>query len=437
MDASASGIAELLGTIEGLVPGPPLGVGHLRVTGGGGLASAFDVDRLALASVAAANLAHGVAEVDVARVVTAFTGHVAVDGEPMPKWADLSGYYRTRDDRFMQFHCNFAHHADGVVRRLGCAPTREAVQDAVLTWDPLELEAALIADGMIAARLRTLEEWHDHPHAAAVRDLPVVTVERLGDAPPRPAGRRLRVLDCSRVLAGPIAGQTLAAHGADVLRVGAAHLPSVDVGVIGTGAGKRNAFVDIDEPAGAATFAALLDDADVWLDAYRPGAFADRGFDLDRLPAGAVAVQLCAFDWAGPWAGRRGFDSIVQSTTGVVHAGTTAADVDGPVPLPVQALDYATGFLAACAARRLVAHQADVGGTWLARLSLVRTRNLLVSLGAPKAFTPAPAVADEGSLERFDTAFGAVTVAGPVGGRFSWGPRPLGADDAAWAAAPD
>jgi hypothetical protein len=423
-----------LHALEHLVPGPKLGIETLDVTGQQRLASAFDADTVAMASAAASNLAAGISSIDRDRVVTSMTGHVELDGEPIPKWADLSGYYRTagEPDRYLQLHCNFPHHAAGVVELLGCDADRDAVQNAVLTWDPIELEGALVDIGMIAARLRTIDEWDRHPHAAATAHLPLISVEHIGDAPPRPASDRLRVLDCSRVLAGPIAGQTLAANGADVLRIGAPHLPSVQVAVLGTGFGKRNAHVDLDTVDGSRTFADLLTEADVWLDAYRPGAFAARGFDADAVAPGGVVVQISAFDWTGPWANRRGFDSIVQSTTGIVEAGTAAAGSDGPTPLPVQLLDYATGYLASFAARRLIAHQRDVGGTWLARLSLLRTRNWLVSLGGPSPFIPAAPTPMEAAMTTVSSPFGLLTAPLPIGGTFGAPPQPLGSSLATW-----
>jgi hypothetical protein len=425
-------IASVIDDLHGLVPGPSWSSDDVAISGSEGFSSAFDVDTAALASVAAAALANGTSEIDRDRVVATFSGRVDRDGVPVEGWADLSGYYRTCDDGFIQFHCNFAHHADGVVSRLGCEATREAIQEAVLTWVPTELESALIDDGMIAARLRTMDEWDQHPHAQANAGLPLISVERIGDGERRPHDRRGRVLDCSRVLAGPVAGQTLAAHGADVLRVGSEHLPSVELGVLATGFGKRNAFVDLRTPTGRNTFGALLSDADVWIDAYRPGAFAGHGFTPDSMQPGTVGVQLCAFDWVGPWAGRRGFDSIVQSTTGIVAAGKEAAGADGPTPLPVQALDFCTGYLAAFAATRLMAHQAEYGGTWLARLSLLRTRNWLVSLGGPDPFAPEPPVVTEAARHTVDTPFGEVTAARPISGSWPRGPQPLGSSEPVW-----
>lgn len=417
-----------------LVPGPSLPVDQLTVTGSDRLASAFAADAVAMASAAVSNLSMGIADIDRDRVITSMTGYVELDGGPIPKWADLSGYYATAGEpgRFIQFHCNFPHHAQGIVNALQCEPNRESLQQAVLTWDPLELESMLIDRGLIAARLRTLTEWADHPHSTATADLPLITVEQIGPGPPREPDRTPLVLDCSRVLAGPIAGQTLAAGDADVLRIGAAHLPSVDIAVLGTGFGKRNAFVDLDQQTGRADFRRLLAGADVWIDAYRPNAFADRGFGTEAVPPGSVTVQISAFDWIGPWGGRRGFDSIVQSTTGIVDAGMEAADRPEPTPLPVQLLDFATGYLAAFTARRLLQHQADVGGTWLARLSLLRTRNWLVSLGGPHRFEPAAATPSPAHLCSVDSEFGRLTAPLPIGGTHRSVPQPLGSSAPEW-----
>lgn len=430
MDTSEQDMVSL-DELEALVPGPALPTVTLQ--GQQSFASAFDVDQAVFTAAAAANAAFGVTTLERERAVALCAGRALVNGEPVAVWADLSGYYDTADGGLMQFHCNFPHHAAGVVAELACEPNRDAVQSAVLRRDPAELEERLIQQGFIAARLRSLAEWDEHPHAAATAHLPLITVEQIGDAGPRDGERRLRVLDCSRVLAGPIAGLTFAAHGADTLRMGSAHLPSVDIGVLTTGSGKRNAFVELDTASGQASMATLLADTDVWIDAYRPGAFEARGFPVASAPPGSVTVQLCAFDWEGPWAGRRGFDSIVQSTTGIVHAGTAASTSGTRSPLPVQALDYCTGLLAAFAAARLVQHQAEAGGTWLARLSLLRTRNWLVGMGGPKPFTPAvPEVADA-HVATVDTPFGAVTSARPIGGSWPWGPQPLGSSPATWA----
>lgn len=423
---------EAISSIDSLLPSRPLPVEALAIGGPPGFASAFEVDVAALAASGAANLAFGHTTLDPSLVAATFAGGVLVDGEPVPGWASLSGFYATSNERRLQLHCNFPHHAAGVVERLGCEATRDAVQEAILDWNPLELEAALIADGMIAAYLRTPGEWERHDHARATSHLPVLTVEQIGEGVPRTSRRPTRVLDCSRVLAGPVAGHMFASHGADVLRVDGPHLPSVDMCVMVSGAGKRNTALDLRKSEGSAAFAELLTNADVWIDAYRPGALASNGFDLDRVAPGSVVVQLSAFDWVGPWAGRRGFDSIVQSTTGIVEAGSTWAESDEPVPLPVQALDYATGLLAAYAGERIRQHQREVGGTWLVRVSLLRTRNWLVGLGAPKPFTPAKPQADSDALATMASDWGHLTIPKPVSGTHHTPPAKLGTAQPTW-----
>ena len=285
---------------------------------------------------------------------------------------------------------------------------------------------------MIAANLRTLDEWDGHPHAIATRHLPPITVTRVADGEPRKDSTPTRVLDCSRVLAGPIAGQLFAAHRADVLRIDSPVLPSVEICVMATGSGKRNAHVDLTSAEGASTMRTLLDGTDVWIDAYRPGTMADRGFDVDALPEGVVAVRLSAFDNVGPWAGRRGFDSIVQSTTGIVRAGAEASGTNKPTPLPVQALDYMTGFLAAGAAERARQHQRQEGGTWLVEVSLLRTRNWLLSLGGPHTFEPTAVDPSSDHLVTMTTDFGELTTPRPISGDLASPPYLLGTHEPVW-----
>ena len=447
----------------GCVPGIGIDAAHISLTGPERVASsAFDVDGIladsAAYSIAAADhlgASRGLAtprrDLDLSHLLTYCTTHVAIDGRPVPAWADLSGVYATRDGRHLQIHCNFPHHADGVVARLGCSPDRDSVATAIARRDAFELESDLVGAGMIGAAVRTLQEWDAHPHAAATRDLPLVSVEQLAEADPivdpAPASgdlalSGLRVLDCSRVLAGPVAGQMLSSFGADVLRIGADHLPSVPVGVMSTGFGKRNASIDLRTEAGVASMDALLADTDIWIDAYRPGSLEKLGFSADRAAErrpGVVVVQVSAFDWDGPWGGRRGFDSIVQSTTGIRWAGgAVAADGYGapldrdPIGLPVQALDYATGFVAAGVAAQLAAHQRRVGGSWLARLSLLRTRNWLVRRGGPEAFRPGPVEIDPRWLHEVDSDFGRLTSVRPLAGRIGTSPRHLGTAAPAW-----
>lgn len=370
--------------------------------------------------------------------LASFSGRVEINGEALGKWAPLSGMYETADGRFVQVHCNFAHHAKGVVDLLGCEAERSAVAAAIKGREATALEAALIERGMIGAMYRSLSEWDSHPHAVASSNLPLFSVHSLGDAAPvflrEPLDRALdgvNVLDASRVLAGPVAAQTLAAHGANVVRVGAENLPFVDAGVISTGFGKRNTYADLDTSHGRSAFRKLLEHAHVFVDAFRPGALAAKGFSAEEAASinpGIVVVQLSAFDWVGPWAGRRGFDSIVQTTTGLAHEGGRVSGSPKPIHLPVQALDYATGFFAAHAVSRLLAHQRQAGGSWLVRLSLLRTRNWLVDLYTPPLATsqlsPTPSI--DQWLHTVDTDFGSVTAPRAMAGRWDLQPARLG-----------
>ena len=425
--------------------------------------SAFRVDLSAVASVTASVLA--AAELAEERgipvrpptiacdhAIAAGLGHLLLDGAEVPAWSELSGRYATADGRTVMIHANFDHHANGVAKRLGVEPTRQAVEAAIAKWNGEELETALIDEGMICALYRSIEEWAIHEQGLMTSNLPLFDITDLDldnkeRAPARlwpesssPLSDRramdsIRVLDASRVLAGPVCGRTLAAHGADVLRVGAAHLPSIPLGVMGTGFGKRNAFVDLDTDDGRARFEELLAGADVFVDAYRPGALEAKGFDAETIASinpGIVIVEISAFDWIGPWAGRRGFDSIVQATTGIAMAGARSSGADEPVHLPFQALDYATGYLAAAVAIKLVGKQRAVGGTRRARLSLLRTANWLKQLGGPTRFRPSDPIDIARWTHEVESDFGRIEAVKPVAGRWNRPPSPLGSSDPTW-----
>jgi hypothetical protein len=304
-------------------------------------------------------------------------------------WGGIHGFYRAGDGRWIQLHCNFPHHRDGVLRVLGCENRREAVAAAVEGWAAAELEKTLAAAGLCSAFVRAPEEWAAHPQSQAVGLLPLFEILKIGASPPQPlssAERPLagvRALDLTRVIAGPVCGRTLAEHGADVLWITGPHLPNLDPHVMEFGRGKLSAFLDL-RGEDAEQLRALIREADVFSQGYRPGALAGHGFSPEQvaeLRPGIVYVTLSAYGHAGPWRDRRGFDSLVQSASGIAHEGGRDAGLDGPKHLPAQALDHATGYLAAFGAMVALARRAREGGSYLVRVSLAQTGRWIDSLG--------------------------------------------------------
>lgn len=366
--------------------------------------------------------------VDMRHAAVAFQSerHFQVDGEHLDVWAPLSGDHRTRDG-WVRLHCNFAHHRDAALRalELPAGATVEDVARACESRTALDVEEAVTREGGGAAAMRSRAEWLAHPQARVVAERPLVALTRLpgasGAAGPSgrdepPKGERplsgVRVLDLTRVIAGPVAARTLAAHGAEVLRVGAAHLPEVPGLVVETAFGKRSCHIDLrSEPE---TLRDLVREADVVIQAYRPGALAARGFgpaDLAALRPGIVCVDISAYGSRGLWGGRRGFDSLVQMACGIAHEN---GDGSRPAPLPAQALDHGSGFLAAFGAVAALLRRRAEGGSWHVEVGLARTAGWLDDLGrVDGAGVPQPSA--DGLLATMPSAFGALTYVRPPG----------------------
>jgi len=316
--------------------------------------------------------------------------YLRVDGKPPPPaWDAIAGVYKSRDG-FVRLHTNFPHHRDAVCKVLNCKAERDDVQAALMQWDGEAFETAAYAAGGVVAFMRAHEQWSATPHAQALAQLPLISITRIGEAAPKPwpAGDRplagIRVLDLSRVIAGPVAGRTLAAHGADVLLISGPGLPAIPWLTIDTGRGKLTAFVDLKSEQGRGKLRELLRGADIFSQGYRPRALADLGFSPQQaasISPGIVYVSLSAYGHAGPWAERRGFDSLVQTTTGFNHAEGQAAGLDGPKELPAQVLDHATGYFMAFGAMMAKARQAIEGGSWHVQVSLAGTGRWLWKLG--------------------------------------------------------
>jgi hypothetical protein len=396
---------EILADLWTSAGGEPAALDTVTLTGDEPqLPSTFRVAAAAQASIAASGLAaaqiwqarSGQSQdlaVDIRHAVVECRSerYLRVDGQPPgPAWDAIAGIYKTRDQRFVRLHTNFPHHRDAVCRVLNCKPERDQVQAALMQWDGEAFETAAYADGGVVALMRSYDEWSAMPHAKALAELPLISIEKIGEAAPKPwpAGDRplagLRVLDLSRVIAGPVAGRTLAAHGADVLLVSSPGLPAIPWLTIDTGRGKLTSFVDLTSEQGRNTLRELLAQADIFSQGYRPRALAALGFspqDVADLSPGIVYVSLSAYGHAGPWAERRGFDSLVQTATGFNHAEGQAAGVDGPKELPAQMLDHASGYLMASGAMMARARQSREGGSWHVQVSLAQTGRWLWNLG--------------------------------------------------------
>jgi hypothetical protein len=395
------------------------------------LPSSFDVTGLATASVAAATLA--AAEFLAAREVSrprpvsvdsraacaafAAEGLFTPVGWSRPElWDPVAGNYRA-EDGWIRLHTNYPYHR-AVVERLLDAGDRAAVQAAVSRWKGRELETAVVEAGGCAAAMHTREAWlRSAPGAEATAPPVTVTERRLpgsseGTPPVRPGGGQpfsgVRVLDLTRVIAGPVCTSFLAAYGADVLRVDPPGFAEVPALLPEMTEGKRTAALDLTAKADRATFDKLVAGADVLVTGLRGDALGRLGYGDGRLSAlnpALIIASLNAYGWDGPWRDRRGFDSLVQMSCGIAAAGGAAAEKDAPVPLPVQALDYATGYLLAAAVGRALTRRLTRSAASRIRASLIGTANLLWSLPRPAERPPAPKPEDF-TLVDTETAWG-------------------------------
>ncbi|NMH96018.1 hypothetical protein HF526_01555 [Pseudonocardia sp. K10HN5] len=328
----------------------------------------------------------------------------------------LSAFHRTADG-WLRLHANYPWHRAAALRVLGCDGSAgpDELAAAVRRWSSVELETALHEAGGVAAAVRTEQEWWATEAGRAARSLPLVERRDLGPAAPRPQ-RRPRVLDLTRVIAGPVATRTLAAHGADVLRLDAPGRPEIPLQYWDTLPGKRSALLDL--RTDGTRLEELLAGADVVVTGYRPGALDRFGLEPRKLAArhpGLTIVTLSAWGHRGPWAQRRGFDSLVQAATGIGFVESGGDPQRPPGALPAQVLDHATGYLAAAATLVALAGQRRTGGTPHVRLSLVGTAAWL--LDQPRADGPVEVAEVDAAphLEVVDAPDGRLTLASPPG----------------------
>jgi hypothetical protein len=375
-----------------------LGLPHTPIPfkSGGALPSAFAVTDLACASIAAAGQAVSellqqhtgrLPALEVDRRLASFwfaTSIRPVGWSVPPLWDPVAGDYATKDG-WIRLHTNAPHHRAAAESVLGACADRAAMASKVAQWAKSDLEQAVVDAGGCAAEMLTWKQWQTHPQGQAVNAEPLIQFTADDSKNPKPwqgsvaqplAG--IKVLDLTRVLAGPIASRFLAGLGADVLRIDPPTWNEPGV-VPEVTLGKRCARLDLHDKTDRAVFESLLKDADILLHGYRADALERLGYGVavrQKLAPGLIDVCLNAYGWSGPWQNRRGFDSLVQMSSGIAEAGMQWKKANKPTPLPVQALDHATGYLMAAAAIKLLGR----GGS--ARLSLARTAKLLIEHGA-------------------------------------------------------
>lgn len=367
----------------------------LEFTGSpGGLPSRFRVGALASATIGIATLAiaefwalrrgETLRRVTVERPLASAAFRceqlLAPSGWTLPTIRDpITGDYEAADG-WIRLHANYSYHRDAVIRVLGVAAGKQQVAAAAKSRNAEELESAVVDAGGCAAALHSIAAWQLHAQGMALANEPLCMWD--GRRSRQPARSEpdspldgIRVLDLTRVIAGPIGARYLAAFGADVLRLDPPGFHEVAALLPVTTRGKRCAALDLTDSAQRNTWEKLLAQADILIHGYRPGAMETLGYSTSRLreinPALAI-VRYDAYGWSGPWAKRRGFDSLVQMSSGIAHPGNGGR----PTPLPAQALDHGTGYLIAAAACRAL-----TDGYACARLSLARTARLLVELG--------------------------------------------------------
>ncbi len=377
---------EVIGNGVGLLPS--------RLAALPAMVAAVSAATLGASVLDAARQAHSpesvVIDVEHVAVAACSERYARMDGSAQADlFAPLSRFWRTADG-WLRLHANYPWHQERALKLLGCENRPDAVGDAIRSWQGHALEDALAEVDALGSAVRTRREWQAHPQGSAVATQPLVDTMAGGRGRAATAGGRwadgLRVVDLTRVIAGPVATRTLAAWGADVLRLDSPHLPEIESQALDMLPGKRSALLDVSGPPGRARLEELLAAADVLVQGYRPGALARYGLaseELSERHPHLSVVTLSAWGREGPWAARRGFDSLVQCSTGIAEAEGSA---EKPGALPAQVLDHATGYLAAAAALLALAAVQRGEPSRCIWLSLAQTAHWLLAggLGQPE-----------------------------------------------------
>ena len=455
---------------------PDDALSSLQLPGSGlGLPSSFKVGDLAQASIALSALAaatlfssrnqcqvptvtvsrqHACAEFCSERLYT-LNGKAAAD-----KGTAVGGMHKTTDG-YVRIHDGFPNHREAALKILGIDERagRDEIDKILMSWKSEDLENAAVEQGAVIAALRSYEEWDALPRATAIHHLPIL-IRKIADGHPNCGGdpqneadkclRGIRIVEMSRVIAAPVAGKTLAAHGADVLWITSPNLPSLPTLDIDVSRGKRTAQLDLRKGADFEKLQELLTDADVFLQSYRPGSLAGKGLSSSELAAksknGIICANLSAWGPDGPWSRYRGFDSIVQTASGLnVSEAENFGQANAPKPMPCQALDHASGYFLATGIIAALYSRAVEGGSYQVDVSLAGTMKYLRGLHQYEGSSGfqcgnylRQGDVPEDFLETKETGFGSLKAvkhsASIEGLRVGWDnmPKLLGSDDATW-----
>lgn len=293
----------------------------------------------------------------------------------------ISTPHLTKDGRYLLPHMGLPHLAKKILEILDCEYERDSVVKAVARWDALELENSIAEVGACGAMVRSEEEWRNHPHGQILAGKPVIEIIKIADSDPEPIPdgvidrplTGIKVLDLTRILAGPTCGRTLAEHGADVLMVTAEHLPQTRYFVVDTSHGKRTTFLDFENAEQKLTLLRLIKSADVFSQGYRPGAMSRHGLspeELAEIRPGLIYTSMNCYGYEGPFADRAGWEQLAQTVTGIAAEQGASQQ---PRLLPAAACDYTTGYLAAYGTLLALGRRAREGGSYHVRASLCQS----------------------------------------------------------------
>jgi len=373
------------------------------------------------------------------------------EGPKLDLSTSITRFYEAKNGRWFFAHFGFPKLRDGLLDLLKCEDTIEAVAKSISQWEALDLEDAVAKAGLCGAMVRSQEEWLAHPQGQTLQNIPVIEIQKIGDSPPESLGEGdrplsgVRVLDLTRVLAGPTCARTLAEHGADILKIGASHIPSFTPFVIDTGHGKRSTFLDLRKKSDSEILDNLVRGADILSQSYRPGKINGFRFsprEVAEKRPGIIYVSTNCYGHEGPWKDRPGWEQLAQTVSGIA---SEEGGAESPRLLPAAATDYTTGYLGAYGALVALGRRAREGGSYLVRVSLTQSAMMINRLNrVPRedAEKQSPIALSESQIQtlilKADSGFGNIQFLGPVLSLSETPPRwdqpavPLGTNAPEW-----